>query len=278
MKKSKLFITLGIVAAGLSISAFTLVHASGMSQYTDSPPDGPGDCSGCHSGGSAIPVVSFTASPAFGSGTTYMPGVTYTISLKVTGYPDFGFDLEMLNGNTATSVDAGTFSTPGSKVQIIPASGGVPTNMTHSSRIASTGAATWVWKAPASGKVYVYAACLGANGDGSTGGDKTLPVTYIISPSPTAVQSLSENNTAFSFFPNPASDQIHLTYSLDKMSKVNICIYDLNGKLAATLLDQNQEQGQQSFDASLPAGLTKGVYTLNLTVDGQATAKKLLIR
>jgi hypothetical protein len=279
MKKKRLFTLLGIATAGMSISAFTLLSSNGSQTFiTGSPADGgtsAGTCGSCHAGGSATPVVHFSASPAFGSGNTYMPGVTYTVSMNVTGYPDFGFDLEMLNGQTASSVDGGTVGPAVSKTRVTT---GPPTNISHSSTIATASSGTWKWKAPASGNVYVYASCLGANGNGSTSGDKYVAFTQTLVPSPTAVINIQESNTLFTFFPNPASDNIHLNYSLEKSSKVTISIYDMNGRLASTLLDQNQEQGEQSFDAALPSGLAKGIYTLNLMVDGQPTVKKLMIK
>ncbi|HXC05758.1 MAG TPA: choice-of-anchor V domain-containing protein [Bacteroidia bacterium] len=276
MKQKRLFTVLGIVVAGISISAFTVLSSNGSQTFeTNSPPDGPGDCSGCHSGGSATPVANITASPAFGSGNTYMPGVTYTVSVNVTGYPYFGFDLEMINGQTASSVDGGTVGPAISNTRVTT---GPPTNISHSAPIATSSAGTFKWKAPTSGSVYIYASLLGVNHNGSTSGDKLLKYTSTLVPSPTSVQNIAEKNNTFSFFPNPASDQIHLNYSLDKSAKVVISVYDMNGRLAATLLDQTQDQGEQNFDAALPSSLSKGIYTLNLMVDGQATVKKLVIR
>jgi hypothetical protein len=276
MKQKRLFTVLGVVVAGISISAFTVLSSNGSQTFeTNSPPDGAGACNNCHSGGTATPVVHFSASPAFGSGNTYMPNVTYTVSMNVTGYPYFGFDLEMINGQTASSVDGGTLGPAVSNTRVTT---GPPTNISHSAPIITSASGTFKWKAPASGNVYVYASCLGVNHNGSTSGDKMVSFTQTLFPSPTGVQNLEETKTVFNFFPNPATDYIHLNYSLDKSSKVTITVYDMNGRLAATLLDQNQEQGTQSFDASLPADLAKGIYTLHLTIDGTPTVQKLMIR
>src|SRR5665213_922675 len=141
MKKLKLLIGIGIVLSAMIITGFrtdnkgtphskgTAHHASGMDQYTDSPPDGPGDCTGCHSGGSATPTFTLTPSPAFGAGNTFIPGTKYTFTLKLTGYVDFGFDLEIINGQASSSLDAGKLAA-GTTTQVI-ANSGAPTNITH---------------------------------------------------------------------------------------------------------------------------------------------------
>ncbi len=153
--------------------------------WTNSLPDGPGTCSsggGCHSGGSATPVFHFTATPAF-TGNTYVPGTIYTVSIGVTGYPKFGFDLEMLNGQLSTSVAAGTFVAL-TKSTVHPA-GTYPISITQNATILSTSTATFKWTAPASGNVYVYGDGNGVDGDGGTGGDKAVLYTLTLTPATT---------------------------------------------------------------------------------------------
>jgi hypothetical protein len=279
MKKKKIFFVLGIATTILSISAFTLVNSNGSQiYYTDSPVDGPGDCSSCHHGGSATCVPTFSASPAFGSGNTFMPGVTYTISVGETGYPYYGFDLEICNKNSAVCTDGGTFVAAVSSCQFHAPASPYPTNVTHTATTPTATKAKFTWKAPASGKAYMYMDMNGVNGDGSTSGDKPVADSIVLSPSPTAIVELEEHNTNLSFFPNPATDQIALSYSLDKPSVVEIQLYDINGRLVSTLLKQTTQTGEQHYAAALPAELGKGIYTLTLLVDGQPTVKKLMIR
>ncbi len=184
MRKS--FILSGILGVGIVIaSGFGVASSSGYAYATGSPSDG-GTCNGCHSGGSTTPVSSITASPAFGgsgNNLTYVPGTTYTISVKqtATGYPDYGFDIEIMNSNSASATtDAGTMtalSTTNCKNN-----GTGPTNVTHKARIATGTAATIKWVAPASGTAYLYAAVLGVNANGSTSGDKVTNVAYVLTP------------------------------------------------------------------------------------------------
>ena len=196
MKKT---IILPLLSAGLIFSsAFTIVNSSGIAYETGSPSDG-GYCKSCHSGGSATTVPVITASPAFGgSGTalTYVPGTTYTISINETGYPYYGFDIEIMNSNSASATtDAGTMTA----IANCKNNGTGPTNVTHKSTIATATKATIKWVAPASGTAYLYAAILGANGDGNTSGDKAITVADVLTPAaanPAPVASFNASSSS----------------------------------------------------------------------------------
>lgn len=285
MKKNLLVLLIGSIGV-ISIAAFTVsnsstAHSYGMTQYTNSPPDGTGDCKGCHNSASPTAVVHFSATPAFGTGNTYVPGVVYTLSYNVTGWAYFGFDLEMINGTTATSTDAGTFGAALTNCQVVPKSGSVPTNVEHgpTAAIATANSATWKWTAPASGKVYLYSVALGIPGkSGSQANGSTVQYNLTLSPSPAGVTENTSNVSDVKMFPNPATDNVRLTYSLEKRSTVSVKLYDLQGRMVADLLNETLEAGEQGFDAALPSSLGKGIYTVNLSVDGIPTIKKLMIK
>ncbi len=170
-----------ITSTGCTLSALRSSNGSQVG-WTNSIPDGAGSCSsggGCHSGGTATPVFTLTSSPAFTSN-TYVPGTTYTITVKLTGYPKFGFDIEMLNGTLATSTATGTFSAL-TNCQIVPA-GTYPKSITQTAPIATASSATYSWVAPASGTVYIYGDGNGVNGTGSTSGDKAVLFTQVLMP------------------------------------------------------------------------------------------------
>jgi hypothetical protein len=277
MKKRTLTLCIFAVSV-LAISAFTLVNSNGtQTAYTLSPPDGPGDCSSCHGGGSATPVVNFTASPSFGAGNTYVPNSTYTLSMNVTGYPYFGFDLEMINGQLSTSKDAGLGWTNVSNCRIT-AAGTYPTNISHSTPVISSSSAKWTWKAPASGSVYVYACGLGVNRDGGTSGDKAADFTMTLNPSPLGVSEHSADGNNLNVFPNPVSSNLHVTYTLDKTSQVSVKLFDLSGKLVIDLFNQQMPAGEQVYEANLPSDISKGVYMLHLTVNGEQTVKRIVVK
>jgi hypothetical protein len=258
--------------SGLSVATYSY----GVQEATNSPYDGY-NCSSCHSGGIA-PTVSLSAHPAFGAGNTYIPNTTYTITLKATGNVTYGFDMEILNSQSATSVgDFGTFvSCPSNETINPPPGAGAPSDVMHNTPI-SSGIMTLVWKAPASGTGYIYYAVLGANGNNNQSGDKVKNGSMTLIDSPTGIEANFLSTANLSVFPNPATDNVRVTYTLSERGQVSVKLYNLRGELVADMLNENQNPGMQAMDLRLPANLAKGMYMVRLSVDGKQTTQKLMV-
>ncbi len=286
MKKVKLLIGIGIALSAMIITGFSTSnnhngtrHASGMDQYTDSPPDGAGDCTGCHSGGKTTPTFTLTASPALGgSNNQFIPGTKYTFTLKLTGYSYFGFDLEIINGQASTSLDAGTLGA-GTSTQKI-ANSGAPTNITHTSKINSTTGGTFTWTAPSTGNAYIYATIMGVNGDGSTSGDKMAsPYELTLTPQSTvSVQNVEEAGNSFDVYPNPIKDHFNISYSLQSTKQVEINLYSIDGRKVATLAPSvEQSAGEYNQRFEMPS-VARGIYLVQVVQDGQFACKKVVVQ
>ena len=272
------FILLTLLGLGvIVISAFTVVKATGEEWRSGSPWDG-STCSACHSGGATTPILSITASPAFGIGNTYTANATYTITATVAGsYMAYGFNLEIINTNaTAGAKDAGTFGailSPNTKIYTHTSN---PSTLSHSAN--SNGIYSFVWTAPDSGKAYIYFAGLGVNGDGSDRGDKVSTTSMTLTPVSSAGIAIYHNNDInLTVFPNPALDMIHITYTLKEAGTVSIKLYNLNGDFVADLLNEKQSIGLQNAKAPLPTELAKGLYLVRFTINGKQTTQKLMI-
>jgi hypothetical protein len=273
MKKCKLIFLLLLFV----VSGFTVLYPGGnIVNHTGSPVDGGGDCSACHSGGATVPVITIDASPAFGVGNTYVPGTTYTLSLTVNGYPYFGFDVEILNGQLSTSADAGAFGPAGANSKYTIADP-YPTNVTQIGPVPAGSIAKWNWTAPASGNVYIYASGLGVNGDGMDMGDRVGNFMLALNPLVTGMEEKT-NALHLDVFPNPVSSAIHLTYTLDQPGSVCIQLMDVSGREASILLIQEQEAGEHRFDEAVPAQLKKGIYMLHLCVNGKVAVKRMIVK
>jgi len=280
MKKITLLILASLTMAIIFAFSFrqnpSPLHASGMTDAAGSPYDG-GDCSGCHGGGSATPGLTITANPAFGAGNTYLPSTTYTISIKGTGYPKYGFDLEILNSTSTTTVaDKGTFGTVVTSNCQKLVSAGI-TNLTHTAPTGSGNTATFSfrWTAPASGTAYLYCALLGANGDGGTNGDNVKASSLVLTQSATGVMENSMSDVQLSVFPNPSSDNLNLKFSLKENSSVTADLFDINGNKVAGLIAENGMAGyiSRTFDIS---SYSKGVYFIRLNVNGKISTGKIV--
>ncbi|MHB8400529.1 MAG: T9SS type A sorting domain-containing protein [Bacteroidia bacterium] len=294
MRKKILMPIIGGVAI-VFLSASTIIRSSGIADWSGSPVDGGltgGTCynsGSCHQGGvSGVPTLALTSSPAFGgsgSNLTYVAGTTYTVTVTKGGsYAAYGFNCEFINSQSATTTSVADFGTWGvavtSNCQIFPASGngGWPTCASHNQR--STTPWSFTWTAPASGTGYIYADVLGVDNSGSTGGDQVSAVTSITltKASNAGIASHAENTHALAVFPNPATDNVRITYTLMERGTVSIKLYNINGALVTDLVNETQDVGMQNSYAHLPAGLANGLYMVKLSVNGEQSTQKLVIQ
>jgi hypothetical protein len=292
--KRKIILPLVSGAIVIFLSGAAVVNSAGTANWTGSPVDGGpgsgGQCSACHSGGSSTPSLSVTSSPAFGgSGTalTYAPNTTYTVTITPSGsYSRYGMNCEIINslGTTAGSSVAmfgafGTTVTNNCQIYTATQTTPYPPCVSHNSN-STTAPFSFKWTAPASGTGYIFADVLGVNNSGSTSGDKVSGVTSLtLTPASAMGIATHQNNEAnLTVFPNPATDNVRLTYTLKERGTVSVRLYGLNGDLVADLLNETQEVGLQNANVNLPAGLAKGLYMVKLSVNGEVTTQKLMVR
>ena len=245
----------------------------GITGRTQSPKDllnNPNSCEECHGGGSTTPTITLTANPAFGPGNTYIPGTIYTISYSVAGYPNFGFDLEINNGNTSTATTLGTLS-KGTNTKISSQ------EVIHSSPIPTGSSATFNWTAPNNGTAYLYSTALGVNGTGSTSGDKQAFYNLVLTPEPLGIEETILNLNDIKLFPNPAKETTTLDYYLNKDSHVTINITDLNGKVVSTQINEEATEGSYSKKLEL-IELNSGTYFVKIKTDDNSVTKKLIVQ
>jgi hypothetical protein len=86
----------------------------------------------------------------------------------------------------------------------------------------------------------------------------------------------SGKNYLLSFYPNPASKNLRITYRLDKRSDVEITLINSLGQTVATLTDDSQAIGvhRKSFDCS---DLADGLYYGIMQTDNTTLTKKVII-
>ncbi len=253
-------------------------QSSGMNGYTGSSPDGGSTCNGCHSGGSATPTVTLTATPAFVNN-TYVPGQSYTIAYSVAGYSYFGFNLEMNDGNTSGSTTAGTLtavSTNNCKVYT-----STPKCVSHKTMIASSSSATFTWVAPtnATNSVYLFSIGLGVNGTGGTGGDKQVAKNLVLTAAAQSGAGLSELSDANKFLASYSASQNSILYTLntDSEGSASFNLVDMNGRTVYSnqIGAINEKQSHTEF---LPENIGNGVYIVKFQVGSKMYTKKVMIQ
>lgn len=237
-------------------------------------------CTQCHSGGATTPTPSAIFSPELGTNNTYVPGTVYTISYTVTGYPKFGFGLEINDGNTATSMTAGTISANSSNIIYDPApvmsANTIPGTIKHNAPILTGSSAIITWTAPSNGTTaYLFSTALGVNGTGSTSGDNEAFYDLILTPKVTGIEeTISVSN--LKLFPNPATEIATFTYSLKTESYVTIDITDLNGRLVSKEVDETLSTGNHSQKLNV-SNLDKGTYLVRIKSNDKIVTKKLSV-
>ena len=76
--------------------------------------------------------------------------------------------------------------------------------------------------------------------------------------------------------PNPANASTTVTYSLNNSAKVNMDLFDINGKLVRNLVQGTMAPGEHRLDIST-ADLQDGVYFYTLTTDGAVSTKRMTV-
>ena len=77
-------------------------------------------------------------------------------------------------------------------------------------------------------------------------------------------------------YPNPFNPTTTFKYDIPKESKVHLVLYDINGRLIETLVNEKQQPGYYSvqWDASQ---FSSGVYIYRIQADGFSAVKKCLL-
>lgn len=254
----------------------------------------PGDVTCKHSGCHADATV---FNPAVGVNTlvfptldsSYVPGQTYTIDLKVqkANITRFGFELCALDNTLNQS--AGTFSiTDVSRIQEIThtlsGSGDIRTSLTHllagTPFTPTTGKTNWSfqWTAPATnvGKITFYYCVNCTNNNSANTGDALYLNSFVIHPAlaNNISQFIDESNTVVYF--EPTNKEINVSYLLKTDKQVSIKITDVLGKEVRSI-SQSKVKGNNTEKISMD-NMTEGVYIVNLSIDNTVLSKKILVR
>jgi len=209
----------------------------------------------------------------------YTPGQTYTLTATVTqqGRTLFGIGLEALlpSGANAGNLVAGT----GTTIKTATISGNSRRNIVHNMNAGLTANAhsfTFTWTAPSTdvGPITIYYAGNAANNNAAKTGDYIYNASQVVTPAGVNVQEQLNTPFTFSFYPNPATENITVNYSLEQSAKVTYIIYDLTGKQVQSE-SANRFPGAQQQNVNVN-NLQAGTYLLSVNVDGNVITKRFI--
>lgn len=79
--------------------------------------------------------------------------------------------------------------------------------------------------------------------------------------------------------PNPVSDHFEVSLNLQGTSKVQIDLYDINGRVVSQLFNGEASGNfNQSWNRSSVSNLSSGIYFLQVNVDDQLQTKKVILK
>lgn len=111
------------------------------------------------------------------------------------------------------------------------------------------------------------------------GGGNTLYIDDInLFNSNTTAVGIEENEfiNSVQLFPNPATDFANLTFNLMESATVQINVVDMIGKTVQLLSNGTLASGSQRFEINT-SDLSKGIYLINIVIDGQTITHKLIV-
>ena len=117
---------------------------------------------------------------------------------------------------------------------------------------------------------------------GTGNGIELLKVVGHQGPTPVGLTSTQiSNELLLKCYPNPVSDQLHISYYLTSNSNVTIALISLNGSTVANLLNNYEDLGSHNISKSVTSlGLDKGQYICKITADsnGKVTISSVKVQ
>ena len=272
-------LTFSLATAGMLFFA-GIESDNGKAGATGSPGEQTCSQSNCHTGSTNNSMggsVTLTSSDLINW--EYTPGQTYTLTATVTqqGRTLFGIGLEALlpSGANAGNLVAGT----GTTIKTATVSGNSRRNIVHNMNAGLTANAhsfTFTWTAPATdvGPITIYYAGNAANNNAAKTGDYIYNASQVVTPAGVNVQEQANTPFTFSFYPNPATENITVNYSLEQSAKVTYIIFDLTGKQVQSE-STNRFPGAQQQNVNLN-NLQVGTYLLSVNVNGNVITKRFI--
>ena len=103
---------------------------------------------------------------------------------------------------------------------------------------------------------------------------------YIITLEPSAVtndmNNLPQKYQLYDNYPNPFNPTTHIQFDLPQTSRVEICVYDIQGKIVDQLLNEKYPAGQHEVQWNA-ANHPSGIYFIRMTSDKFTETRKCLL-
>ena len=288
MKNKKSIIILTIFASVFLSANYAVYKTAGAHPGSTGAP-GDLTCAqlGCHTDAMVISnSIGVNRLLFSNSDSTYFPGQTYTITVKVNKAPKvkFGFECQAIRDADSTNVGQIVITDP-TRTQIINHIINLDirysaTHKTAGSPALYVDSTQWVfnWTAPPinAGPITFYYATNCTNNNGFETGDRIYLSSFKIKPNPNvSIKEISNEYDLKMYFDNETRE-IVINYDLKGKRKVQVSLYDNLGKqifIGAPLL----LSGKQKQNISLTDNYSTGVYLLQMNIENQIVSKQVIV-
>jgi hypothetical protein len=99
----------------------------------------------------------------------------------------------------------------------------------------------------------------------------------IESNSKSAEEGMVDNNDIFTLYPNPFKTKTNVTLFLRYESNITLKVYDMNGNLLSTVINNQKLPSGKHTIEWIPNNLKSGLYVFNLNLNGKTFSRRFLI-
>lgn len=246
MKKTWTFISVITIVASFSVSLLARTSYVGYS----GAPGSRGTCSiSCHNMSDFAPTMAVNGFPEY-----YTPGQQYTITVERTS----GSSIAQFNASVrigSGSVNAGVISAGTGTAVYNHAN---ETNGVHWSSAYRT-SGNFIWTAPPAGTGEVRLYFAGLQGNLTSGADTAIVL--VSNETATGIEETQFKPTQPALignYPNPFNSRTNIEITLEKSDDISLEIYDIAGRMVATLYNGTAGPGKHYFiwdAADMPTGI-----------------------
>jgi hypothetical protein len=282
MKKNSIIATLFALSV-FSIS-LDILDDNGKAGKTGSPGETTCNTTNCHTGNAVNATGgSVTIDCPTLTNWQYTPGHTYQINVTVerSGINLFGLGFEALKSDGA---NAGTFTitnTTQMTTKNATVLGKTRTSVVHKlngGASSNSHTFTFNWNAPATdvGAITFYVAGNCTNANNAVSGDFIYTASQLVNSPTTSVLDLSSNKSNFKVYPNPATDNINVSYQLNESAEVSIKLISLTGELVYNQHLSHQTIGIKNHQIVLNNEIPKGIYFVEVLANSESFTQKVI--
>jgi glycosidase len=105
--------------------------------------------------------------------------------------------------------------------------------------------------------------------------DKFVALPAGVNPS-TAIPEASGDLSDLLVYPNPATDQVLLSFNTEKKAKIRVELFDMSGRKVSTLSESTLSEGEQLLELNLSG--EKGVYFLKISDGNGSFLRRKLVK